>query len=380
MSVQLRRSLRTQKPTSKHPPQSSIPTSRKRNGSESTTTDDGHDDSGNDSNARSVRQNQKQAKRAKRNSSSNLTALPDYLRANLDVVFCGYFSGCSAAKSGHYYSDPTNHFWRCLHRSGFTPTLFAASDDHSLPEALNLGLTNLVDEPTVKPVPGGIMKGFVPSLIRRLSKFRPRIVCVNSKGLWDVIEGKIRQDLGLPKATVDGPTRWGLQPYKVVYDVSSPLVNGTDPPADVAGDPGIAEHSVRTEPIDATPNRGVDKAGPIDLHFPEVFNVKIEQSQVKIELTDVPIDLSANLNSAVPAEAETTVPAFVASAGGKEPRETLFFLVPGTSGAVGQYQLPDKVAYFTELKTKLEELKSGELDRGEMIVLPAGLYATDPEP
>lgn len=32
------------------------------------------------------------------------------------IMICS--PGCKSAETGNHYSNPTNHFWKCLHRSG----------------------------------------------------------------------------------------------------------------------------------------------------------------------------------------------------------------------------------------------------------------------
>jgi len=80
------------------------------------------------------------------------------VRIGLDVLFCGFNPGCMSAETGHHFANPTNHFWRALHQGGFTTQFVPASEDHTLPEAYNLGLTNLVERPSaevrISAVPG----------------------------------------------------------------------------------------------------------------------------------------------------------------------------------------------------------------------------------
>ena len=82
------------------------------------------------------------------------------------------------------------------------------------------------------------MEPYVPVLFQKIAKYRPRIVCVNGKCIWDVIEPRIRKDLALSRevGNVENPgtggsggarlkqgkssksgTKWGLQPYRFVW-------------------------------------------------------------------------------------------------------------------------------------------------------------------
>ncbi|MBW0486699.1 hypothetical protein O181_026414 [Austropuccinia psidii MF-1] len=110
---------------------------------------------------------------------AHLDRLPDLLECKLDVVFCGINPGCRSASVSHYYAHPTNQFWKCLHLSGFTPACLSPKDDRQLPSHFRLGLTDLVSRPTAEANELSYFERLqaVPSLFRKLDKFRPKILC-----------------------------------------------------------------------------------------------------------------------------------------------------------------------------------------------------------
>jgi len=69
--------------------------------------------------------------------------LPDYLRPGLDIVFVGINPGEWAARTGHYYANPRNIFWECLHESGLTELRLEPAEDKRVFE-FDLGLTDRV--------------------------------------------------------------------------------------------------------------------------------------------------------------------------------------------------------------------------------------------
>jgi TDG/mug DNA glycosylase family protein len=71
------------------------------------------------------------------------TTLPDVIAPGLRVLFCGINPGLYTAWAGHHFARPGNRFWPALHRSGFTPRLFAPAEQREL-LALGLGITNAV--------------------------------------------------------------------------------------------------------------------------------------------------------------------------------------------------------------------------------------------
>ncbi|UPG94583.1 G/U mismatch-specific DNA glycosylase [Luteibacter aegosomatissinici] len=75
------------------------------------------------------------------------THLPDVIAPGLAVLFCGINPGLLAAETGHHFAGRSNRFWQVLHRSGFTPTLFAAEEGHRLLE-VGCGITAVVRRPT----------------------------------------------------------------------------------------------------------------------------------------------------------------------------------------------------------------------------------------
>ena len=74
-------------------------------------------------------------------------ALPDIIAPELTVLFCGINPGLLAAETGHHFAGRSNRFWQVLHRSGFTPTLFAAEEGRRLLE-VGCGITAVVRRPT----------------------------------------------------------------------------------------------------------------------------------------------------------------------------------------------------------------------------------------
>jgi len=143
----------------------------------------------------------------------HLPKLQDYLEDNLEVVFCGINPGKRSAKIGHHFGGFTNHFWVCLHESGFTPRRFHPEEDSTLPQ-LFIGLTNLVDTPTAQEseLTSAEKQAGVSIFLQKISRYRPLIVSFVGLGIARVVQREILgKPVGCSEATV------GLQPYKLVY-------------------------------------------------------------------------------------------------------------------------------------------------------------------
>ncbi|TFK49244.1 DNA glycosylase, partial [Heliocybe sulcata] len=120
--------------------------------------------------------------------------------------------GYMSANTGHHFANPTNHFWKCLHLSGFTPSLLSPSRDFTLPAEYNIGLTNLVHRPSMEQaeLSAAEMAASVPSLLDKIRKWQPRVVCFVGRGIWLCSTKK----KGVEKSKDEG---YCLQPYKVIH-------------------------------------------------------------------------------------------------------------------------------------------------------------------
>src|SRR5437016_2217146 len=84
------------------------------------------------------------------------SAVPDILGPGLRVVFCGINPGRVSAAAAAHFANPRNDFWRLLHAAGFTPRVYAPSEQFELLE-LGYGLTNAAYRTT--PGSGDLRRG-----------------------------------------------------------------------------------------------------------------------------------------------------------------------------------------------------------------------------
>lgn len=132
--------------------------------------------------------------------------LPDHLRHGLDIVFVGINPGLAAAYTGQYYTGPGNHFWKCLHLSGFTDTQLGAPDDYKLPDLIGMGFTNMVARTTRGS--GDLSKSELAEggriLTEKLKIYNPKIVCFNGKCSFEVYSKQKKFLFGLQDLRVEG--------------------------------------------------------------------------------------------------------------------------------------------------------------------------------
>jgi TDG/mug DNA glycosylase family protein len=123
--------------------------------------------------------------------------LPDLLRENLTLVFCGTAVGNTSAQLQQYYARPGNKFWKVLFEVGLTPLQLAPSEYERLLD-YGIGLTDLAKDNS------GMDKRLKPAnfgkdaLIKKLETYQPKILCFNGKRAGVEFLGR--------------PVQYGLQP------------------------------------------------------------------------------------------------------------------------------------------------------------------------
>lgn len=321
---------------------------------------------------------------------THLSGIPDCVAEDLDVLFCGINPGRMSAVTGHHYANPTNHFWHCLHLSGFTQRLLLPSEDLTLPERYNLGLVNLLDRPSTSQaeLSAQEMAGSVPALLTKIARFHPRVVCFIGKGIWLHVERALKL-----KGDAAGNKNAGIR-----EDLTHLSLGAHSQGQPAAAKTAVALkdgrsayfHSVGDAPVIADMERP-PKAEPECIGV--VVKLEESGSDVSSEVVEIanatPLSPSSLPHSttrrggprpaskkakALPAPAfayglqpfkavHDTMP-HAASAG-----ETLFCVFPSTSGRVVSHQRDDKVALFKVLREDLERFKAGTLDTGSMRII-----------
>jgi TDG/mug DNA glycosylase family protein len=106
--------------------------------------------------------------------------LPDVLKPNLKVVFCGTAVGDASAKKEAYYAGPGNQFYPILFKAGITNTLLQPEEYRQL-LGYNIGLTDLVKftsgNDNVLYKNDYDVKGF----LKKIVTYQPKFVCFNGK-------------------------------------------------------------------------------------------------------------------------------------------------------------------------------------------------------
>jgi TDG/mug DNA glycosylase family protein len=112
--------------------------------------------------------------------------LPDVLKPNLKVVFCGTTAGDRSAKVGAYYAGPGNQFWAVLARTGMTPRQLKPEEYSILPR-YGIGLTDLAKGTHGSDARISTSEFDIGGFRKRIEKFRPQVVAFNGKRSAEVL-------------------------------------------------------------------------------------------------------------------------------------------------------------------------------------------------
>ena len=110
-----------------------------------------------------------------------------------------------------HFGRPGNRFWPTLHRAGFTPRLFAPSEQYELLK-LGFGITNVVARATAAAdeltrnelIEGGKV------LARKVKKFAPRYLAIVGIGAYRTAFDRPKAKMGLQHETVGETKIWVL--------------------------------------------------------------------------------------------------------------------------------------------------------------------------
>ena len=153
--------------------------------------------------------------RRKADDTNPVNNLSDSLRPGLMLVMIGVNPGLETARTGHAYAHHSNSFWKLMHESGITDRRHLPKETHDLMDLYRIGNTNLCTRPTrdaggLKPLE---MEEGVTILEEKIRCFRPEIVCIVGKGIWEAIvkaRGRAAKQTG-KKSRQNEAFEWGWQ-------------------------------------------------------------------------------------------------------------------------------------------------------------------------
>lgn len=106
--------------------------------------------------------------------------LPDLLKQNLKVVFCGTAAGNVSAMRQAYYAGPGNQFYTILNKTGITDRLLNPVEYPGLVK-FGVGLTDIVKVQAGMDSYLNHSSFDVDSFNKKITKYQPKIVAFNGK-------------------------------------------------------------------------------------------------------------------------------------------------------------------------------------------------------
>ncbi len=107
-----------------------------------------------------------------------MNVLPDVLKPNLKVVFCGMAAGNKSAQRKQYYAGTGNQFWSVLFRIGLTPYQLEPEEFKKVTE-FGIGLTDLVKSQFGGNSQVYPLKKDALNLLSKMKKFSPIVLAFN---------------------------------------------------------------------------------------------------------------------------------------------------------------------------------------------------------
>ena len=137
--------------------------------------------------------------------------LQDVLEGELRIVLCGMAAGTASARAKAYYAHKQNKFWKILHETALTPTLF---EPHQYRDLLQhrIGLTDLVKTHfgMDHQLPLSKLKLDSRSRVRNsITAFRPKFLAFTSKAAGQGFLGG-KRDYGEQSERIDETRIWIL--------------------------------------------------------------------------------------------------------------------------------------------------------------------------
>jgi TDG/mug DNA glycosylase family protein len=143
--------------------------------------------------------------------AANDEIIPDLIAPDLSVLFCGINPGLYSGATGHHFARPGNRFWPALHAGGFTPRVLSPFEEEELLKH-GCGITNVVQRTTATAaeLSDDELRAGGKALVRKLKKWKPRVLAVLGIGAYRTAFGRADTALGLQADLISGTRVWVL--------------------------------------------------------------------------------------------------------------------------------------------------------------------------
>jgi TDG/mug DNA glycosylase family protein len=137
--------------------------------------------------------------------------VPDLIRPDLAVLFCGINPGLYSGATRHHFARPGNRFWPALYAAGFTSRLVSPWDEHLLLDG-GVGITNLVARATATAaeLSAAELRAGRRRLERKVARYRPRWVAVVGIGAYRTAFDRPKAVMGRQQELIGQSGLWVL--------------------------------------------------------------------------------------------------------------------------------------------------------------------------
>ena len=122
--------------------------------------------------------------------------LPDILKKDLDIVFCGMAASKKSKQVNAYYAGPGNKFWKTLYTIGITSKQIKPEDFNQIIK-YKIGLTDICKTDFGNDNELDSSKYDVNGFILKILLYKPKIICFNGKKPAKVYLNKNKVDYGI---------------------------------------------------------------------------------------------------------------------------------------------------------------------------------------
>lgn len=138
-------------------------------------------------------------------------AIPDLIRPDLRILFCGINPGLYSGATGLHFARPGNRFWPALHAAGFTSRILAPWENQELLEA-GYGITNLVRRTTATAaeLTDEEFRAGRRTLVRKVRKYSPQWVAILGVGAYRTGFGRVSATIGRQPERIGSAGLWVL--------------------------------------------------------------------------------------------------------------------------------------------------------------------------
>lgn len=137
--------------------------------------------------------------------------IPDLIRADLRVLFCGINPGLYSGATGLHFARPGNKFWPALYHAGFTDRLLSPYEESLLLD-YGYGITALVRRATATAaeLDDDEYRAGRRALERKVRKYSPRWVAVLGLGAYRAGFERPRATAGRQEEMIGNAKLWVL--------------------------------------------------------------------------------------------------------------------------------------------------------------------------